>query len=430
MTIKLSPVCFLLVFASVVWSRNRGLEYRLCFKDIKNGTCKYESFVGEWEFKRNEDCCNSNGAAYYINVTEEDRIIFHVLKVGQRPCAPCKKAGWTVNSSFVNPPSCETTKCRYGKVCKIRYGKPKCLCPSCHTPDLKRHQPVCGTDGNTYNNECEFRRMTCKNGGLSNVEIDYEGSCQTGCDNVVCRKNRTCVVDVYNVPSCVSCEALYNSKSNFTRHDPICGADGVQYQNDDHLRLESCKQGKTIGVAYKGNCVVNATCQKISCPKEDVQRDIRGNIYSVRRHCVYDNNNKPRCISCTCKESFPGSVKPSSELCGTDNMTYPSYCALKEKMCSGNTFLDIQYRGRCRDSDRINDDPAKQSLITTPKPCKYEELDNYYITQRELASVLKKHFGLEVRKKPLGDKKIIMERLIHFLRRKWSKILVKTGDQS
>ena len=98
--------------------------------------------------------------------------------------------------------------------------------------------------------------------------------------------------------------------------------------------------------------LANATCQKISCPKEDVQRDIRGNIYSVRRHCVYDNNNKPRCISCTCKESFPGSVKPSSELCGTDNMTYPSYCALKEKMCSGNTFLDIQYRGRCRGNNK------------------------------------------------------------------------------
>ena len=90
--------------------------------------------------------------------------------------------GRTVNSSFVNPPSCETTRCRYGKVCKIRYGKPKCLCPSCHTPDLKRHQPVCGTDGNTYNNECEFRRMTCKNGGLSHVEIDYEGSCQSKCN--------------------------------------------------------------------------------------------------------------------------------------------------------------------------------------------------------------------------------------------------------
>ena len=76
-----------------------GFEYRLCFKDIKKGTCKYESFVGEWEFKRDGgrdedgDCCNSDGAAYYIDVTEDDRIIFHVLKVGQRPCAPCKKFG-------------------------------------------------------------------------------------------------------------------------------------------------------------------------------------------------------------------------------------------------------------------------------------------------------------------------------------------------
>ena len=70
-----------------------GFQYRLCFKDIEKCTCKYESFVGEWEFKRDEDCCNRDGAAYYINVTEEDRIIFHILKVGQRPCAPCKKRG-------------------------------------------------------------------------------------------------------------------------------------------------------------------------------------------------------------------------------------------------------------------------------------------------------------------------------------------------
>ena len=68
-------------------------EYRLCFKDMANGTCKYESFVGEWEFKRDEDCCNTDGAAYYVNVTEEARMIFHFLKLRQTPCVPCKKAG-------------------------------------------------------------------------------------------------------------------------------------------------------------------------------------------------------------------------------------------------------------------------------------------------------------------------------------------------
>ena len=76
-----------------------GFEYRLCFKDIEEGTCKYESFVGEWEFKRDgergedEDCCNSDGAAYYIDVTEHYRLTFRLFGVGKRPCAPCKKFG-------------------------------------------------------------------------------------------------------------------------------------------------------------------------------------------------------------------------------------------------------------------------------------------------------------------------------------------------
>lgn len=73
-----------------------------------------------------------------------------------------------------------------------------------------------------------------------------------GCEQVVCRKNRSCMVDHYKKAYCVKCPEC---STHHNKSGPVCGADGLQYESSCHLRWESCRQGKAIGFAYRGRCI-------------------------------------------------------------------------------------------------------------------------------------------------------------------------------
>nr|CAD7395885.1 unnamed protein product [Timema cristinae] len=68
---------------------------------------------------------------------------------------------------------CENKKCDHYAICESDgTGTAKCVCPeSC----IEVHAPTCGTDGNTYNNECELRVASCRNNQF--VVVAYKGDC-------------------------------------------------------------------------------------------------------------------------------------------------------------------------------------------------------------------------------------------------------------
>ena len=68
---------------------------------------------------------------------------------------------------------CDTMKCPPYATCEINmYGDPECICPSVC---LRIDSPVCGSDGKTYENECEVRIKSCKTEAL--VKISHKGQC-------------------------------------------------------------------------------------------------------------------------------------------------------------------------------------------------------------------------------------------------------------
>ncbi|EEY59100.1 Kazal-like protease inhibitor [Phytophthora infestans T30-4] len=51
--------------------------------------------------------------------------------------------------------------------------------PCADTPCLPEHAPVCGSNGVTYENECELGQANCNNAGLNVTQVSY-GACPCG----------------------------------------------------------------------------------------------------------------------------------------------------------------------------------------------------------------------------------------------------------
>ena len=80
--------------------------------------------------------------------------------------------------------------------------------------------------------------------------------------------------------------------------------------------------------------------------------------------------------------------------------------------------------------DLLDDHPQDEEIprATASKSCKHEDLEMYYITLKQFAAILRKDFGLEVKKtnKKLNprDKIIFIRDVIRSLQKKWKKIII------
>uniref|UniRef100_A0A671PS38 Agrin n=1 Tax=Sinocyclocheilus anshuiensis TaxID=1608454 RepID=A0A671PS38_9TELE len=220
------------------------------------------------------------------------------------------------------------TNCSFGAICDAQTGR--CVCPKgC----LETRQPVCGSDGMTYENECKLNVEACTK--QLDLRVVAHGECKT-CGSTVCRWGARCV---QNQCECQQCTGQPVK--------PVCGSDGTTYDNDCELRLASCKKQRKIEVTKPGVCDEDCgsggsgsgseTCEQDRCQRYGGSWD--------------DDTEDDRCVC-----DFNCQTVPRSPVCGSDGTTYTSECELKKARCEKQMDLLLQSQGPC---------PAPPELIAS-----------------------------------------------------------------
>ncbi|XP_034733623.1 agrin isoform X4 [Etheostoma cragini] len=209
--------------------------------------------------------------------------------------------------------------CSFGAICDAQSGQ--CVCAS---ECVESHQPVCGSDGSTYNSECELHVRACKQ--QMDLRVVSQGECKT-CGSTVCAWGARCVQNKCECPQC-SGEAF----------SPVCGSDGTTYNNECELRTSTCMQKRRIDVAKPGSCDEDCGSGGSGSGVESCEQD-RCRMFGGSWD---EDAEDDRCVC-----DFSCQSVPHNPVCGSDGKNYSNECQLKKARCEKQEHLLIQNQGPC-----------------------------------------------------------------------------------
>ncbi|CAJ0574920.1 unnamed protein product, partial [Mesorhabditis spiculigera] len=231
------------------------------------------------------------------------------------------------NLCFFGLARCLETR-KYGKdltISKFEMCSEKTECEECG----KMYQPVCGSNEETYVNECELDRYNCliEKNVTSGVKVEraYEGEC--------------C--------STKSCSLTY---------EPLCDSRGQTHPNDCAFKKSQClaeRNGNiTVDLAYKGQCC-QQECEDTNHPVCDGKKTHKNMCKFRAAQCEAERLGEVLLLAyigecCTLQE---GNCQKSGALCDSDGETHQNLCQFEERQCimERNLLknLSIVHTGEC-----------------------------------------------------------------------------------
>ncbi|XP_045065333.1 agrin-like isoform X3 [Coregonus clupeaformis] len=209
--------------------------------------------------------------------------------------------------------------CSFGAICDGQSGR--CVCPQ---ECVESHQPVCGSDGSTYDSECELNVRACTK--QLDLRVLAQRECKT-CGSAVCAWGARCI---QNKCECTQCQGQALS--------PVCGSDGVTYDNTCELGLASCVLKKKIEVAKPSNCDEECGSGGSASGVESCEQD-RCRTFGGSWD---EDTEDDRCVC-----DFDCNRVPRNLVCGSDGKTYSNECEMKKDRCERQEHLLIQNQGPC-----------------------------------------------------------------------------------
>uniref|UniRef100_T1IXA6 Large ribosomal subunit protein mL46 n=1 Tax=Strigamia maritima TaxID=126957 RepID=T1IXA6_STRMM len=208
--------------------------------------------------------------------------------------------------------------------------------------------PLCGSDGKTYANDCEMKIARCKN---PNLTENHAGSCEFQCHPFM----KWMCTDEYD-PQCGS------DGTTYPNHCMLCAA---MYNGSDNLKV--INRGPCKKVEFEDKSYLNPGCDeqilKIECTQDEfplcgTNGITYGNpckfckgFYALKK--AGTELNVKNLGKCPKHEDCPISPINACPLnyapvCASDDNTYPNLCAMCAAMYKEHKPLRVVYEGVCQ----------------------------------------------------------------------------------